>query len=107
MPPDGLRRHPPIPARSTRASTGDERRLGIGPARELVLIEGTVHAVTAAADTPAAAGDAFAVKTGFGPREPTERYACCQIRPRRVQVWREVSELAGRDLMRDGGWVTR
>jgi Pyridoxamine 5'-phosphate oxidase len=82
-------------------------RLGIGPTRDLVLIEGTVQAVTAAADIPAAAGDAFAVKTGFDPRELTDGYAYFHIRPRRVQAWREVNELVGRDLMRDGDWVTR
>ena len=82
-------------------------RLGIGPTRDLVLIEGTVHEVTAAADIPAGVGDAFAVKTGFDPRELTDSYAYFHIRPRRVQAWREVNELAGRDLMRDGDWLTR
>jgi hypothetical protein len=82
-------------------------RLGIGPTRDLVLIEGTVQAVTAAADIPAAAGDAFAVKTGFDPRELTDSYAYFHIRPRRIQAWREVNELVGRDLMRDGDWATR
>jgi|SRR5215475_3209373 len=79
-------------------------RLGIGPTRDLVLIEGTVQAVTAAADIPAATGDAFAAKTGFDPRELTG-YAYFHIRPRRLQAWREVNELAGRDLMRGGDWV--
>jgi len=82
-------------------------RLAIGPTRDLVLIEGTVQAVTAAADIPAGAGDAFAVKTGFDPRELTDGYAYFHIRPLRVQAWREVNELVGRDLMRDGDWVTR
>ena len=35
-------------------------RLGIGPTRDVVLIEGTVQAVTAAADIPVGTGDAFA-----------------------------------------------
>src|SRR5262249_20313028 len=77
-------------------------RLGIGPTRDLVLIEGTVQAVTAAADIPAATGDAFAAKSGFDPRELTG-YVYFHIRPRRLQAWREVNELAGRDLMRGGG----
>jgi len=94
------------PASHNLQATG-KVRLGIGPTRDPVLIEGTVHAVTAAADIPAAPGDAFAVKTGFDPRELTEAYAYFHIRPRRVQAWREVNELAGRDLMRDSDWVTR
>jgi hypothetical protein len=80
-------------------------RLGIGPTRDLVLIEGTVQAETAAAEIPAGTGDAFAAKTGFDPRELTG-YAYFRIRPQRLQAWREVNELAGRDLIRDGDWVT-
>ena len=41
-------------SRNLRAT--DKARLGIGPTRDLVLIEGTVQAVTAAADIPAAEG---------------------------------------------------
>ena len=80
-------------------------RLSIGPTRDLVLIEGTVHAVTASAGIPAAAGDAFAVKAGFDPRELIG-YAYFHIRPRRIQAWREVNEPVGRDLMRGGDWLT-
>jgi pyridoxamine 5'-phosphate oxidase-like protein len=80
-------------------------RLGIGPTRDLVLIEGTVQAEVAATDISAEAGDAFAVKTGFDPRELTG-YAYFRIRPQRLQAWREANELTGRDLIRDGDWVT-
>ena len=80
-------------------------RLGIGPTRDLVLIEGTVQAETAAAEISAEAGDAFAVKTGFDPRELTG-YAYFRIQPQRLQAWREVNELTGRDLIRGGDWVT-
>src|SRR5690348_5555888 len=72
-------------------------RLGIGPTRDLVLIEGTVQAETAATEISAQAGDAFAAKTGF---------AYFRIRPQRLQAWREANELTGRDLIRDGDWVT-
>jgi hypothetical protein len=79
-------------------------RLGIGPTRDLVLIEGTVDQVVAAKQVPAEVGDAFAAKAGFDPRELTTPYLYFRIRPQRVQAWREVNELAGRDLMRDGQW---
>jgi hypothetical protein len=46
-------------------------RLGIGPTRDLVLIEGTVDATQAATDIPPETGDAFAAKTGFDPRQLT------------------------------------
>jgi hypothetical protein len=80
-------------------------RLGIGPTRDLVLIEGTVQAESAPADIPAGTGDDFAAKTGFDPRE-LDGYAYFRIRPQRLQAWREVNELAGRDLIRGGDWVT-
>src|SRR5262245_65653059 len=79
-------------------------RLGIGPTRDLVMIEGTVHAAQAAADIPAGTGDAFAAKTGFDPRQLTG-YLYFRIRPQRIQAWREANELAGRELMRDGQWA--
>jgi Pyridoxamine 5'-phosphate oxidase len=79
-------------------------RLGIGPTRDLVLIEGTVQAETAATEIPAQAGDAFAAKAGFDPRELTG-YAYFRLRPQRLQAWREANELAGRDLIRGGEWV--
>jgi hypothetical protein len=80
-------------------------RLGIGPTRDLVLIEGTVQTETAATEIPAETGDAFAAKTGFDPRELTG-YAYFRIQPQRLQAWREANELTGRDLIRDGDWVT-
>jgi len=75
-------------------------RLGIGPARDLVLIEGVAQAGPVTAGT----ADAFAAKTGFDPRQ-LSGYRYFRIRPQRVQAWREAGELAGRDLMRDGHWL--
>jgi tRNA-Thr(GGU) m(6)t(6)A37 methyltransferase TsaA len=75
-------------------------RLGIGPTRDLVLVEGVAQATAVAAGT----ADAFAAKAGFDPRQLTG-YRYFRIRPQRVQAWREANELAGRDLMRDGRWL--
>lgn len=84
-------------------STG-KVRLGIGPTRDLVLIEGTVHALEAA-EISDEVGDAFAVKTGFDPRQLTTSYIYFRIHPQRLQAWREANELEGRDLMSDGRWL--
>ena len=83
-------------------STG-KVRLGIGPTRDLVLIEGTVQPL--AAEISDAVGDAFAVKTGFDPRQLNTPYLYFRIHPQRIQAWREANELEGRELMRDGCWV--
>jgi hypothetical protein len=80
-------------------------RLGIGPTRDLVLIEGAVLQALAASQIPDQVGDAFAAKTGFDPRQLTSPYRYFRIEPRRLQAWREANELAGRELMRDGHWL--
>jgi hypothetical protein len=80
-------------------------RLALGGTRDVVLIEGTVEAATPAGAIPAEVGDAFAAKAGFDPRGASGSYHYFRVRPRSVQAWREVNELPGRDLMRDGRWL--
>jgi nitroimidazol reductase NimA-like FMN-containing flavoprotein (pyridoxamine 5'-phosphate oxidase superfamily) len=79
-------------------------RLGIGPTRDLVLVEGTVLALEAA-ELKDEVGDAFAAKTGFDPRELTSPYLYFRIHPQRIQAWREANEIEGRDLMSGGHWI--
>ncbi|MGV9307286.1 MULTISPECIES: pyridoxamine 5'-phosphate oxidase family protein [unclassified Nonomuraea] len=81
-------------------------RLALGHTRDVVLIEGSVETLEQAEISPEL-GDAFAVKTGFDPRRLRGRYLYFRVRPRQVQAWREVNELEGRDLMRDGRWLVR
>jgi hypothetical protein len=84
-------------------STG-RARVGVGPTRDLVLIEGAVPAPVAAGEIPDQVGDAFAAKAGFDPRQLTG-YLYFRVVPRRLQAWREANELEGRDLMREGRWL--
>ncbi|MFL6077659.1 MAG: VOC family protein [Mycobacteriales bacterium] len=79
-------------------------RIGFGPTRDVVLLDGVLEEVTPAADVPPAIGDAFAAKAGFDPRE-SPGYLYFRVRPQRLQAWREANELTGRDLMRDGEWL--
>jgi Pyridoxamine 5'-phosphate oxidase len=79
-------------------------RLGIGPTRDVVLIEGTVEALSAT-EIPDEIGEAFAAKTGFDPRRLTDPYLYFRIHPQRLQAWREANEIEGRDLLRGGEWV--
>ena len=80
-------------------------RVGIGPTRALVLIEGMALAL-ADDDVSPELGDQFAEKTGFDPRELKTPYRYFRIRPIRIQAWREADELNGRDLMRNGEWLS-
>ncbi|WP_328436642.1 pyridoxamine 5'-phosphate oxidase family protein [Streptomyces sp. NBC_00444] len=79
-------------------------RLGFGPTRDVVIVEGTVQPVEPG-DLPEEEADLFAARTGFEPRRQSTPYLYFRIRPRRVQAWREADELVGRDLMRDGEWL--
>ncbi|MEV6932303.1 pyridoxamine 5'-phosphate oxidase family protein [Dactylosporangium sp. NPDC051485] len=79
---------------------GGRVRLTVGPTRDVVLIEGTAQRV---GEVPDELGDAFAAKTGFDPRRQ-RNYPYFRIRPELIQAWREVDELAGRDLMVAGEW---
>ncbi|MDH6485318.1 pyridoxamine 5'-phosphate oxidase family protein [Streptomyces sp. SAI-127] len=79
-------------------------RLGLGPTRDVVMIEGTVDTLTQDGLT-GEEGDRFAAVTGFDPRQLTTPYLYFRVHPQRVQAWREANELTGRELMRDGQWL--
>ena len=79
-------------------------RLSLGPTRDVVVVAGVAEPV--GIDDLGATGDAFAAKTGFDPRGLDEPYQYFLIRPRRIQAWREANELNGRDLMREGRWLS-
>ena len=80
-------------------------RLGLGETRDVTMIEGDVE-VLAIDALPQEDGDRFAARTGFDPRALTTSYRWFRVLPRRIQAWREVNEIADRDLMRDGRWLS-
>jgi hypothetical protein len=85
------------------AATGTVR-LGLGHPRDVTMIDGDVEVLEIDA-LPQARGDAFAARTGFDPRAEPTPYRWFRVLPRRVQAWREVDEMSGRELMRDGRWL--
>ncbi len=85
------------------AATGSVR-LGFGHTRDVIMVEGVVEILEIDA-LPAERGDVFAARTGFDPRTLATPYRWFRILPRRIQAWREVNELPGRELMRDGRWL--
>lgn len=84
--------------------TTGRARIGVGPTRDVVMIEGTVSAVDPV-DIPQETGDAFTAKVGFDPRKGPGKYLYFRVRPHRIQAWREANEIPGRELMREGEWV--
>jgi general stress protein 26 len=81
-------------------SRGGKVRVGLGAVRDVTMIDGTAELVE-----DDQAKDAFAAKHGWDPRQESADYAFFRIVPDRVQAWREVNELSGRTLMRDGRWL--
>lgn len=82
-------------------SLGGRVRVGVGQVRDVTMIDGTAEPVT-----DDGTKEAFAAKHGWDPRKEPGDYAYFRIVPDRVQAWREVNELPGRTLMRDGDWLT-
>jgi hypothetical protein len=81
-------------------SRGGRVRVGVGQVRDVTMIDGTAESVQ-----DERTKDAFAAKHGWDPRKEAGDYAYFRIVPDRVQAWREVNELPGRTLMRDGDWL--
>ena len=52
-----------------------------------------------------ALGAAYVAQADWDPRG-SAGYLFLVLRPVRVQAWREVNEMPGRELMRDGRWLT-
>lgn len=80
-------------------------RVALGHTRDVAMIDADVG-VLAIDALPAEDAERFADRAGFDPRPLGPRYRWFRLVPRRIQAWREVNELPGRELMRDGRWVT-
>lgn len=79
-------------------------RLALGGTRDVCLVEGTVEVLAIDAVARGRA-DRFAARTGFDPRGPDTPHRWYRVTPRRVQAWREVDEMPGRELVREGRWT--
>jgi hypothetical protein len=75
-------------------------RVGVGPTRDVVLVDGRV---TQGVDD--ATATAHAEQTGFDARRTPGDYVYLRVTPTEIRAWREANELSGRLLMRDGVWL--
>jgi hypothetical protein len=81
-------------------------RLGFGPTRDVVMVDGSVEQILEVGSAAAAdIAERYACQADWDPRESAGAYLYVLVRPQRIQAWRESNELAGRLLMRDGEWV--
>ena len=75
-------------------------RVGVGPTRDVVIIDGRV---TEGVDD--ATADAHTEHTGFDARAEAADYVYLRVMPTEIRAWREANELSGRLLMREGMWL--
>src|SRR5687767_2518853 len=80
-------------------------RVGLGGTRDVVMIDTELDRVHPVAEVPDEIGAGYAGQSDWDPREVAGGYVYLVLRPTRVLAWREVNELAGRALMRDGAWL--
>ena len=84
---------------------GRTARLALGPTRDVVVIDARLERSVSAAEAPDLA-EQYAHQADWDPRTAGDTYRYLVRRPERIQAWREVNELRGRTLMRDGTWIT-
>jgi hypothetical protein len=90
-----------VTARNLAAS--GEARLAVGPTRDVVMLDATLERTVDVADDHDL-WTAYTAQADWDPRR-SAGYVFLVLRPVRVQAWREVNEIAGRTLMRDGAWL--
>lgn len=81
-------------------------RLGLGPTRDVVLIDAELEQVYSLDEVPAGLARGYATQADWDPRESGGQMRFLVLRPQRIQAWREANELPGRTLMRGGAWIT-
>jgi hypothetical protein len=79
-------------------------RIALGHTRDVVLIHAVLEETIPVTDS-GTLGEAYAAQNDWDPRAAGEAYIFLVLRPRRILAWREVNELPGRTLMRDGAWL--
>jgi len=80
-------------------------RLGLGPTRDVVMIDAELEQAYDLDQVPAGLARQYATQADWDPRKSGGRMRFLVLRPLRIQAWREVNELPGRTLMRDGAWI--
>ena len=81
-------------------------RLGLGPTRDVVMIDAELEQVYGIDEVPADLARRYAAQADWDPRKSGGRMRFLVLRPLRIQAWREVNELPERTLMRHGTWIT-
>lgn len=91
-----------LTARNAKSSA--RARLAIGATRDVVMIDASAIVIDRGSAT-AALISAYRDRTGWDPGEDGGSWVYVLLRPKTVQVWRDVDEMERRTIMRDGSWL--
>ncbi len=92
-------------SRTARNAAASGRvRLALGPTRDVVMINAEASAVACRDAAPAIAGS-YRERTGWQPGADGGDWVFLLLRPVTIQAWRNVAEITGRTVMRDGAWL--
>jgi hypothetical protein len=80
-------------------------RLALGETRDAVMVDAVLVAAVPAVEAPDVLAEGYASQAGWDPRTDPGDYVYLVFSPKRIQVWREDEDLAGRTVMRNGEWV--
>jgi hypothetical protein len=86
-------------------TSGGTARLGLGPTRDVVMIDAELEQVYGVDEVPAELARKYAEQSGWDPRKAGDGMRFLVLRPLRIQAWREANEIPGRTLMRGGTWL--
>ncbi len=81
-------------------------RLALGTTRDVVLVHAQLAESVAVHEASAVVADGYAAQADWDPRSAEGEYVYLLLEPRRILVWREVNEIPGRTVMRDGVWLS-
>jgi len=68
-------------------------RLGLGPTRDVVMMDAVLEDMIGVAEAPSALADGYAAQADWDPRTADE-YVYVVLRPERIQAWREATNSA-------------
>jgi hypothetical protein len=86
------------------ASASRQARLALGTSRDVVMIDAAAT-VTARSGLDPAIASAYRERTGWQPGSDGGDWVYILLKPATIQVWRDVAEITGRTVMRDGAWL--
>jgi predicted pyridoxine 5'-phosphate oxidase superfamily flavin-nucleotide-binding protein len=95
----------PTTSRTVRNATASGRaRLALDSADDVVILDTRVEAIDFAAADPDVIAR-YTARAGWDPRDEPGAWTLLLLTPRTVLAWRDVFEIPGRTIMRDGAWI--